>query len=74
MSKKKKTLLLHMRCLILGVKRQFSPGLFVINLDYKLATVTIWPYAHCQVGQVNVRVKAVDSQDNRTLEIETLKL
>ena len=50
MSKKKKILLLHMRCLILGVKRHFSPRLFVINLDYKLATGTTWLSAHCRAS------------------------
>ena len=71
--------MLHMRCLILGVKRHFSPRLFVINLDYKLATLTIWlctlsGESSIKVGQANVRVKAVDSQDNHIVEIKNVKV
>ena len=66
-----------MHCLILGVKRHFSPRLFVINLVYKVATVTLALAVYTLsgkssiiVGQANVQAKAVDSRDNRTLTIE----
>ena len=68
-----------MHCLILGVKRHFSPRLFVINFGYKVATVTlalaVWPLSgksSIEVGQANVQAKAVDSRDNRTLAIESI--
>ena len=48
-------------------------GLQVSNCD-NLAVCTLSGESSIKVGQANVRVKAVDSQDNRTLEIETLKL
>ena len=72
-------MLLFMHCLILEVKRHFSPRLFVINLGYKVATVTlalaVWPLSgksSIKVGQANVQVKTVDSRDNRTLAIESI--
>ena len=48
-------------------------GLQVSNCD-NVAVCTLSGESSIKVGQANVRVKAVDSQDNRTLEIETLKL
>ena len=70
-----------MHCLILGVKRHFSPRLFVINLGYKVATVTLALAVYTLsgkssiiVGQANVQAKAVDSRDNRTLTIEKVKV
>ena len=51
----------------------------MINFGYKVATVTL-ALAVCtlsgkssiEVGQANVQAKAVDSRDNRTLEIESI--
>ena len=70
-----------MHCLILGVKRHFSPRLFVINLRYKEATVTLALAVYTLsgkssiiVGQANVQAKTVDSRDNRTLTIEKVKV
>ena len=33
-----------------GSEETFLSKAFVINLDYKLATVTIWLYAHCRAS------------------------
>ena len=52
----------------------------MISLDYKLANCdnlavcTLSGESSIKVGQANVRVKAVDSQHNRTLEIENVKV
>ena len=48
----------------------------MINLDYcdNLAVCTLSGESSIKVGQANVRVKVVDSQDNRTLEIENVKV
>ena len=48
-------------------------GLQVSNCD-NLAVCTLSGESSIKVGQANVRVKAVDSQDNRTLEIENVKV
>ena len=48
-------------------------GLQVSNSD-KLAVCTLSGESSIKVGQANVRVKAVDSQDNRTLEVENVKV
>ena len=48
-------------------------GLQVSNCD-NLAVYTLSGESSIKVGQANVRVKAVDSQDNRTLEIENVKV
>ena len=39
-----------------------------------MAVCTLSGESSIKVGQANVRVKAVDSQDNRTLEIENVKV
>ena len=46
-------------------------GLQVSNCD-NLVVFTLSGESSIKVGQANVRVKAVDSQDNRTLEIENV--
>ena len=48
-------------------------GLQVSNCD-NLAVCTLSGESSIKVGQANVRVKAVDSQDNRTLEFENVKV